>query len=162
MARSAAADEGLAVSFPPMTRPRLAALVFAAAIASSAYAQTPQYRARLSIVPIDIAMQSTIAGSGSASAILKGTTLTINGTFSGLRTPATVARLHRSPRTAMRGVPIGDLTATAETNGTISGSIELTKEQIDDLAAGRLYIQLHSQKAPDGNLWGWLLAAEKK
>lgn len=145
-----------------MTRPRLAALVFAAAIASSAYAQTPQYRARLSIVPIDIAMQSTIAGSGSASAILKGTTLTINGTFSGLRTPATVARLHRSPRTAMRGVPIGDLTATAETNGTISGSIELTKEQIDDLAAGRLYIQLHSQKAPDGNLWGWLLAAEKK
>ena len=25
-----------------------------------------------------------------------------------------------------------------------------------------LYIQLHSQKAPDGNLWGWLLATEKK
>ncbi len=62
----------------------------------------------------------------------------------------------------MRGAPIGDLTVTAETSGTISGSIELTKEQIDDLAAGRLYIQLHSQKAPDGNLWGWLLAAEKK
>ena len=145
-----------------MTRPRLAALVFAAACASSVHAQTPQYRARLSIVPIDIAMQSTIAGSGSATAALKGATLTINGTFSGLRTPATVARLHRSPRTAMRGVPIGDLTATAETSGTIAGSIELTREQIDDLAAGRLYIQLHSQKAPDGNLWGWLLAAEKK
>ena len=145
-----------------MTRSRLAVLVFAAALASSVHAQTPQYRARLSVVPIDIAMQSTIAGSGSASAALKGTTLTINGTFSGLRTPATVARLHRSPRTAMRGVPIGDLTATAETSGTIAGSIELTREQIDDLAAGRLYIQLHSQKAPDGNLWGWLLAAEKK
>ena len=62
----------------------------------------------------------------------------------------------------MRGPPIGDLTVTAATSGTISGSIELTKEQIDDLAAGRLYIQLHSQKAPDGNLWGWLLAAEEK
>jgi hypothetical protein len=145
-----------------MTRPRLAALVFAAALASSVHAQAPQYRARLSIVPIDIAMQSTIAGSGSVTAILKGTTLTINGTFSGLKTPATVARLHRSPRTAMRGAPIGELTVTAETSGTVSGSIELTKEQIDDLAAGRLYIQLHSQKAPDGNLWGWLLAAEKK
>ena len=126
------------------------------------HAQTPQYRARLSVVPIDIAMQSTIAGSGSATATLKGTTLTINGTFTGLKTPATVARLHRSPKTAMRGAPIGDLTATADTSGTISGSIELTKAQIDDLAAGRLYIQLHSQKAPDGNLWGWLLAAEKK
>ena len=62
----------------------------------------------------------------------------------------------------MRGAPIGDLTATAETSGTISGSIELTKEQIDDLAAGRLYVQLHSQKAPDGNLWGWLLVPEGK
>jgi hypothetical protein len=62
----------------------------------------------------------------------------------------------------MRGVPIGDLTATAGTSGTIGGSIELTKEQVDDLAGGRLYVQLHSEKAPDGNLWGWLLAADKK
>ena len=121
-----------------------------------------QFRARLSPVPLDVAMQSTIAGSGSVTATLKGSTLTINGTFGGLRTAATIARVHRGPRTGMRGVPIGDLTATAETSGTISGSIELTKEQIDDLAAGRLYVQLHSQKAPDGNLWGWLLASEKK
>jgi hypothetical protein len=62
----------------------------------------------------------------------------------------------------MRGPAIGDLTATAATNGTITGSIELTKEQVDDLAAGRLYVQLHSQKAPDGNLWGWLLMPEGK
>jgi len=113
-------------------------------------------------VPIDIAMQATIAGSGAVTGTLKGSTLTINGTFSGLRTAATVARVHRSPRTAMRGVPIGDLTVTGGTSGTLSGSIELTKEQVEDLAAGRLYVQLHSEKAPDGNLWGWLLAAEKK
>jgi hypothetical protein len=125
-------------------------------------AQAPQYRARLAIVPIDIAMQATIAGSGAVTGTLKGSTLTINGTFSGLRTAATVARLHRSPRTAMRGVPIGDLTATAGTSGTIGGTIELTKEQVEDLAAGRLYVQLHSEKAPDGNLWGWLFPAEKK
>jgi hypothetical protein len=145
-----------------MTRPRLAALALAAALVSSVHAQAPQYRARLSVVPIDVAMQGTIAGSGSATATLKGTTLTINGTFTGLKTAATVARVHRSPRTAMRGTPIGDLAVTAETSGTISGSIELTKDQVDDLAAGRLYIQLHSQKAPDGNLWGWLLVPEGK
>jgi hypothetical protein len=145
-----------------MTRFRLAALALTVALVSSLAAQAPQYRARLSIVPIDVAMQSTIAGSGSATATLKGATLTINGTFSGLKTAATFARVHRSPRTGMRGVPIGDLTATAETSGALSGSIELTKDQIDDLAAGRLYIQLHSQKAPDGNLWGWLLVPEGK
>ena len=124
--------------------------------------QAPQYRARLSVVPIDLAMQATIAGSGAVTATVKGSTLTVSGTFSGLKTAATVARVHRSPRTGMRGAPIGDLTATSGTSGTITGTIELTKDQIDDLAAGRLYVQLHSEKAPDGNLWGWLLAPEKK
>lgn len=128
--------------------------------AAMAGAQTRQYRARLSPVPLDIAMQATIAGLGSATAVLKGSTLAINGTFSGLKTAATVARLHRSPKTGMRGAAIGDLTATPATSGSISGSIELGKQQIDDLAAGRLYIQLHSEKAPEGNLWGWLLAPE--
>jgi hypothetical protein len=145
-----------------MTRFRVVAVALVMAVSVVIDAQAPQYRARLAIVPIDIAMQATIAGSGVVTGTLKGSTLTINGTFSGLKTAATVARVHRSPRTAMRGAPIGDLTATAGTSGTIGGTIELTKEQVDDLAAGRLYVQLHSEKAPDGNLWGWLLAADKK
>ena len=147
-----------------MTRFRSAVVAVAIAIIGSAptAAQTPHYRARLAPVPLDIAMQSTIAGGGSATATLQGSTLTITATFSGLKTPATVARLHRSPKTAMRGPAIGDLAMTAGTSGTISGTMELTKDQVDDLAAGRLYIQVHSQKAPDGNLWGWLLAAEQK
>jgi hypothetical protein len=138
------------------------ALAIASALPLVASAQAPVYRARLSVVPIDIAMQATIAGSGSATATLKGTALTITGTFSGLKTPATVARLHRGPRTAMRGPAIGDLTATAATSGTIGGTIELSKQHVDDLVAGRLYLQLDSEKAPDGNLWGWLLPGPQK
>ena len=137
----------------------LTAIIVAAAL--PLYAQG-QYRARLSPVPLDVAMQSTVAGVGTVTATLKGSTLSIAGTFTGLRTPATVIRLHRAPKTAMKGPAIGDLTATQETSGTISGSIELTKEQAADLAAGRLYVQLHSQKAPDGNLWGFLLTQEGK
>jgi hypothetical protein len=138
------------------------ALAIASALPLVASAQAPVYRARLSVVPIDIAMQATIAGSGSATATLKGTALTITGTFSGLKTPATVARLRRGPRTAMRGPAIGDLTATAATSGTIGGTIELSKQHVDDLVAGRLYLQLDSEKAPDGNLWGWLLPGPQK
>lgn len=141
---------------------RLSAAVVMVTIGAAVAAQGQQYHARLSVVPIDVAMQATVAGSGSTTATLKGTTLSITGTFSGLRTPATVARVHRGPRTAMRGPAIGDLTATAATSGTISGRLELTKAQIDDLAAGRLYLQLHSEKAPEGNLWGWLLLETKK
>ena len=137
-----------------------AAIIISAGIL--AQAQTPAYRARLSVVPIDVAMQATIAGSGSATATLKGATLTITGNFTGLKTAATVARVHRGPRTAMRGPAIGDLTVTAATSGTISGTLDLSKQHVDDLAAGRLYLQLHSEKAPDGNLWGWLLPETKK
>ena len=133
-----------------------------AALAVSVQAQTPQYRGRLSLMPLDIAMQNVIAGSGVATATLKGSTLSITGTFTGLKTPATVARVLRSPKPGMRGTAIGDLTVSGETSGTISGSIELTKEQISDLAASRLYVQLNSQKAPEGNLWGWLFATEAK
>ncbi|HWI18649.1 MAG TPA: CHRD domain-containing protein [Vicinamibacterales bacterium] len=145
-----------------MNRSRYLAMAVAMAISVSASAQAPSYRARLSVVPLDIAMQSRIAGSGTVTATLKGSTLTINGTFAGLKTPATAVRVHRSPKPGMRGGPIGDLTATSGVTGTISGSIELTKEQVDDLAAGRIYVQLHSEKAPDGNLWGWLFVAEGK
>jgi hypothetical protein len=69
-------------------------------------------------MPLDIAMQNVIAGSGSAAATLKGSTLNITGTFTGLKTPATVARVHRSAKPGMRGAPIGDLTVTTETSGT--------------------------------------------
>lgn len=143
-------------------RRRIAAAAILLAWAGVVGAQTPQYRARLSVVPLDVAMQSTVAGVGSATATLKGSTLTITGTFSGLKTNATVARVHRGARTAMRGPAIADLTVTAATSGTISGTIELTKQHIEDLAAGRLYLQLHSEKAPEGNLWGWLLPGPQK
>ena len=137
-------------------------LVTLAALTVSVQAQTGQYKARLSVVPLDIAMQSTIAGSGNVTATLKGNTLTVTGTFTGLKTAATSVRVHRGPKTAMRGPAVGDLTATAATNGTISGAIELSREQVEDLAAGRLYVQLQSEKAPDGNLWGWFFAEGKK
>ena len=99
---------------------------------------------------------------GSITATLAGSTLTLSGTYKDLKTAATVVRLHRGARVAMRGPAIADLKATGGTTGTIAGTIELTKEQLDDLSNGRLYVQLHSEKAPEGNLWGWLFPQEGK
>jgi hypothetical protein len=140
----------------------LIAACLAAVCVANAGAQARQYRARLSPVPLDVAMQATVAGSGAVTATLSGTALTLTGTYAGLKTASTVARVHRGPRTAMRGPAIGELTITPGTSGTITGTIELTREQVDDLASGRLYVQLHSEKAPEGNLWGWLLPQEGK
>jgi hypothetical protein len=47
------------------------------------------------------------------------------------------------------------------TAGTISAALDLTAQQVADLEQKWLYVQLHSEKAPDGNLWGWLFPQEK-
>jgi hypothetical protein len=117
------------------------------------------YRARLSPVPIDLASVPTITGSGSLSAVLAGSTLTLTGTFAGLQSPATVVRLHRG-RKGIRGPAIVDLKASSATSGDISGKVELNPSQIEDLNREWIYVQLHSEKAPEGNLWGWLLPEE--
>src|SRR4026209_2227295 len=95
-----------------------------------------RYKVRLAPVPMDIAMRSTVAGSGSATAVLKGTSLTITGTFEGLRSPATTARLHQGPTMGLRGMPFADLTIAKATNGTISGSVTVTPEQARALERG--------------------------
>jgi CHRD domain-containing protein len=129
-------------------------LVLGAAVVS---AQAPRtLRARLSPVPIDVSMQATIAGSGSVTATLEGTTLTLHGTYQGLKTPATVARLHRAFR-GTRGPSFAELKVSGGTTGTITGAVALTNEQVGELGKSLFYVQLHSEKAPDGNLWGWLL-----
>jgi hypothetical protein len=129
-------------------------------------AQPPKtFKARLSPVPIDVAMQATVAGSGSVSAVLTSSKLSISGTFEGLRSPATIAQIHKGPIRGVRGPVAFDLSvskASDGTSGTLSGSIDLTPLQLADLEKGRLYVQLHSEKAPDGNLWGWLLLQENR
>ena len=120
-----------------------------------------KFKARLSTVPIDASMQATVAGSGSVTAELAGTKLSVSGTFEGLRSPATVARLHMG-QAGVRGPAIFDLTATKATSGTITGSVTLTPLQADNLRKTRIYVQLHSEKAPEGNLWGWFFPEERR
>ena len=122
---------------------------------------TQTFRARLSPVPIDLAMQSTIAGEGMVTATLVGATLTVTGTFANLKTPATIAKIHMGVK-GIRGPAILDLTVTKATSGSVGGTFELSPQQLDALRNTRLYIQLHSEKAPEGNLWGWLLPQESR
>jgi hypothetical protein len=138
----------------------VAVLAIAAVVwfAPSGAAQNQErYKARLTTVPMDGGMRNTVAGSGSATASLAGTTLAITGTFEGLRSPATAATLHNGVAKGVRGLSVAELTVTRSTKGTLTGSISLTPEQVKGLREGRLYIELASEKAPEGNLWGWLL-----
>jgi hypothetical protein len=135
-------------------------LALACALAPAARAQEQTFKARLSSVPISADMAAQITGSGSVSGTLSGHTLTLNGLFTGLQTPATLAHVHIGERTGVRGPVVFDVRVDHATTGSMSATIELTDAQIASLNRGFFYIQLHSEKAPDGNLWGWLLVPE--
>ena len=118
---------------------------------------TERYRVRLTTVPMDGGKRNTVAGNGSASATLAGAKLSITGTFDGLKSPATSAQLHSGVAKGVRGNPVADLEITKSTKGSISGSVDLTPDQLKGLRDGRFYIEVASEKAPEGNLWGWIL-----
>ena len=125
---------------------------------SSAVAQGEEkFKVRFTPVPLDGAMRASVAGSGAGSATLTGTKLTINAAFDGVPSAATTAKLHKGVATGVRGSPFLDLTVTKATKGTVSGSFDLTPDQVDSLKKGKLYIQISSEKAPEGTLWGWIL-----
>ena len=115
------------------------------------------FKARLSPVAVDTQLVSVITGHGAVSAVLAGMKLTVNGTFEGMHSPATVAHLHQSKATGVPGPVIHELTVSKGMDGTISGSADLTPAEVEALRKGLLYVMVHSTGAPDGNLWGWLL-----
>ena len=145
-----------------MRKTTVLAAVFIAAMQLGAglgnAAQSDNYRTRLSTVPIDVAMQANVAGQGQVTATLAGNKLTVTGSASGLRSPATEVHIHRGAP-GIPGPSILDLVTTKTTAPSISGTVDLTPSMVDDLKNGQLYVQLNSERAPDGNLRGWLSQA---
>ena len=139
-----------------MTNLRLA-MAMLLLVSAGLSAQTARtYKTRLAPLPVEATTAASLTGSGTATAVLTGTRLSVSGTFTGLQGPATLAQLHVAPR-GMRGPAILDLVVTRATAGTVSGELTLTAVQADHFARSRIYLQIHSEKAPEGNLWGWLL-----
>lgn len=129
------------------------------ALALLAQSSTPPatvFRGRLSPVPVETTTASKITGSGTVTATLDGSALKISGAFQGMKSPATIAQVHMGAR-GVRGPVEFDLTVEKSPSGTVSGTITLTKIQIDTLRRGWYYVQIHAEQAPEGNLWGWLL-----
>jgi CHRD domain len=116
-----------------------------------------QFETRLSSSPLTDGTRVNISGEGRAHATLDGNTLTITADFHGLGSAATTAELYDGPGIGIPGPKAFDLTASQGTSGTVSGSVSLTSKQVAAVRHGHFYVQINSQKAPTGNLTGWLL-----
>lgn len=115
------------------------------------------YEANLGPMPLNAADRQNMLGRGDATATLDGATLTVAGKFGGLPSPATGAHLIIGLAIGVPGTERLDLTVSQGADGTISGSLPLTAKQQAAFRTGKMYVQIDSQKAPSGNLWGWLL-----
>jgi hypothetical protein len=115
------------------------------------------YKARLSALPADAKTRPDLAGTGSVTATLSGTKLTVSGTFEGLKTNAVSAKLQNGIMAGVRGPVFADLTITKAMSGTITGSADLNPQEVQNLKKGGIYVQIYTEKPTDGTLWGWLL-----
>ena len=115
------------------------------------------YKARLSALPGDAKTVKDMAGTGTVTATVAGTKLTLNGSFDGLKTNATMAELRDGGMGGVRGPVVGPLTITKAMKGTITGIVDLTATQVEHMKKGGLYVQIYTEKPADGTLWGWLM-----
>jgi len=120
-------------------------------------AASSTFHVRLSPGPRLVGTRADRSGGGSITATLQGNTLTLQGSFSGLLAVPTGAHLHMGSLPGVRGPLIADLTISADTSGTVSGTVQLNAEQLAALRKGGLYVEIDSDKAPEGDLWGWIM-----
>jgi hypothetical protein len=137
----------------------MAGLVGLAPVVQAQAART--FKTRLSPVPV-AAYNVNVVGTGTVTATLTGNKLSVSGTYEGLASPATQAKIFKSPKPGIRGDALLDLKVSGGTSGTITGQFDLTAAQVQELSASRYYVQLHSEKAAEGNLWGWLMPQQEK
>jgi hypothetical protein len=100
-------------------------------------------------------------GSGVITATLNNNTLVVTGGFEGLSSPYTVSHIHAAI-TGQAGAPIIELIPslpndTAGGYSSVSNTYTLNSNQIALLAQRKLYINVHSEKHPNGELRGQLL-----
>lgn len=103
------------------------------------------------------------SATGSATATLSGSTLTVAGEFSGLSSPVVeVARssghIHQAPA-GSNGDVIFPLVVsmTDDTSGTFSLSTELNAEQVTAYNAGEFYLNFHTETNQGGELRGQIV-----
>jgi hypothetical protein len=129
-----------------------------AGLSAPAFAADAQFYSTLDPAPMTMATRADVAGNGSVTAELDGNKLTVQGSFSGLSSSATKAQLRSGSMIGVPGEVFADLTVTQGTDGTLSGTATLDRARLKALREGAVYVQINSEKSPDGTLRAWLLS----
>jgi hypothetical protein len=136
---------------------RRLSVILCAALLLATPAFAASYEAELDPTPFDATNRADVIESiGNVTATLDGNTLTVKGTFSNFTSPATNGSFRIGLAKGVPGDAIGSLMVEHARQGGFSGSIKLNAAQLAALKREALYIRIDSEKAPDGNVQGWL------
>ncbi|MCA1408525.1 CHRD domain-containing protein [Ensifer sp. IC3342] len=129
--------------------------VIAVMAASPVFAETLKFKANLqgsSEVP-----PSDSAGKGTANITFDTDTkkLKWSVTSSGLTGQATAAHFHGPAAVSENAGPVVDIS-----KAIASGSAEITDKHLADLQAGKWYLNIHTEKFPDGEIRGQVEKAQ--
>ncbi len=138
----------------PRSHLALAGLTGVLLAISSAFAQNMTFNAQLKgaseVPPTDS------AGTGNAQVTVDTGDKKISWTmtFSGLTGNPTAAHFHGPAGPGENAPPVIDISGNIR-----SGSADVTDQQLADLQAGKLYVNIHTAKFPDGEIRGQVQTA---
>jgi hypothetical protein len=140
------------------TRAVLAGAFLSAALSiSCAFAQTVTYK--IDLKGSEEVPANTTKGTGTAVATYDPATKLLKWkvTYSGLTGPATMGHIH-GPAESGKNAPV--VIPFAKVDSPIEGSATLTDAQAADLAAGKLYINIHTAENKGGEIRGQVTAGK--
>jgi hypothetical protein len=129
------------------------AAVALAGLLASCNNMTTTYKTTLSGANEVPAVAGTGMGDVTATLDMSTQVLTVSGTYMGLTGPAAAGHIHGP---AVAGTNAGVLFPLVVKDGVITGTPKLTTAQIDDLAAGKYYVNVHTAANAGGEIRGQL------
>ena len=134
----------------------LSAFALSATVATASAAEGQTYKAALTAGSEVPATESKGTGEVSATYDPAGKTLTWKGSYSGLTGPVTAAHFHGP---AEAGANAGVLVPVTASASPFEGSATLDDAKAADLAAGKIYFNLHTAANPKGEIRGQVVGA---
>lgn len=134
------------------------AVALLALAASQAQAQTV-FGDKLGFIAVNNTNRENVSGTGWVRATLDGNTLVVEGEFENLSSPIVAAHIHLAPR-GQHGPVLFPLEYSGTTEGTLSGTFTLSEAHLEALRAINFYVNVHSEKSPDGEIRAWLVPIE--
>ncbi|MDO5757162.1 MAG: CHRD domain-containing protein [Rhodobacterales bacterium] len=139
----------------PMFKQFAASVAASALLAGAAFADTTTYTADLTTGAEVPPTEGSASGTAEVTVDTDANQVSWTVTYTDLTGDPIAAHIHGPASETENAPPVIDMSESIN-----EGSADITKEQIDDLENGKYYVNVHTEKYPDGEIRGQLAKKE--